>query len=234
MKFRSVVIKFLLFLFSASLLASETRTQIENGAKEFLEVELQKIVDTANFSRFTYELGNLDPRLNLSTCEPTALTYKLISDPTKTSRNTLKVSCEDAWNIILTTKIDIFQRVVVATENINRNYLLMPDQLNLSEVPISELRYGYYRSVEELDNLVAKRHISTDDIITPFNVEGAELVMRGDNVVILASSDILTVKMTGTAMSNGKFGQQIVIKNHSSNRMVKAYVKDRGMVEVPL
>lgn len=234
MSFRRLVIKFLFILFSVSSYASETRNLIQSGAEQFLNEELQKIIDAASFSRFEYSIGNLDPRLTLASCENVPLEYLLLSDPAKTSRNTIKATCPDKWNIILTAKIEIYQQAVVASETIGRNFLLTSNQLKIDEIPLSELRYGYFRTIGELNNLVAKRHIEADDIITPFNVDGAELIQRGDNVVILASSDILTVKMSGTAMSDGKFGQQIVIKNHSSNRMIKAFVKDRGMVEVPL
>jgi flagella basal body P-ring formation protein FlgA len=238
MKFRSLLIKFLIILFSSGAYGgdpkNDTRERIQAEARQFLNAELEQRMNTANFSRYEIEVGNIDPRLNLPLCETESISYTLLSDPTKTSRNTLKASCLDQWNIILNARIELFQQVVMANDTIGRGFFMSSDQLKIGEAAVSELRYGFFRSVEELNNMVAKRHIAPDDIITPFNVEGAQLVQRGDNVVILAASDILTVKMSGTAMSDGRLGQQIVVKNLSSNRMIKAFVKDRGMVEVPL
>lgn len=223
----------LIILFPALVKATTTHSEISASVTEFLTNHLESLVETAGFSRYQIEVGKLDPRLKLAECK-TPLEMKLLSDPIKATRNTIKASCADLWNIIITSKVTLFRNVIVTTQSINRKAHLSPYDLTLQEVATKDLRYGYYVSKEKLGNLVAKRNIGQGQVVTPYNVEGAELIQRGDNVVILATSDILKVKMTGTAMSDGKFGQQILIKNHSSKRMVKGIVTDRGVVKVPL
>lgn len=62
----------------------------------------------------------------------------------------------------------------------------------------------------------------------------AEVVHKGDQVVISAGSSTIQVKMPGEALSAGAIGDQIRVRNLNSKRVVKARVTGPGQVEVAM
>ena len=72
------------------------------------------------------------------------------------------------------------------------------------------------------------RPVVTDQVITLVHLEQAEVIRKGDQVVISASSGGLMVKMPGEALSNGGMSEQIRVKNLNSNRVIKARVTAPG------
>ena len=99
---------------------------------------------------------------------------------------------------------------------------------------IDQLNYGYFTSVEPVAGMIAKRNIKAGTPLTPVMLTPPRLIEKGDSVLIQASNDRITVKMPGLAMSNGRQGQQIMVKNVQSNRVVRAKVVAVGIVNVPL
>jgi len=62
----------------------------------------------------------------------------------------------------------------------------------------------------------------------------AEAVRRGDQVVISARSGGINVRMQGEALSGGTLGQQISVRNLTSQRVIRARVAGPGQVEVEM
>lgn len=74
----------------------------------------------------------------------------------------------------------------------------------------------------------------SDQVITLVHLEQAEVVRKGDQVVITARSGTLSVRMPGEALSNGGLNEQIRVKNLNSQRVIKAQVMAPGQVEVSM
>jgi flagella basal body P-ring formation protein FlgA len=66
------------------------------------------------------------------------------------------------------------------------------------------------------------------------HIEQAEVIRKGDQVVITARSGTLSVRMPGEALSNGGLSEQIRVKNLNSKRVIKAQVIAPGQVEVSM
>jgi len=58
-----------------------------------------------------------------------------------------------------------------------------------------------------------------------------KLIRRGDQVVIVATTGGISVRMAGTAMADGRRDEQITVKNKSSNRLIKVRVVAPGTVQ---
>ncbi|NQD96748.1 flagellar basal body P-ring formation protein FlgA, partial [Pseudomonas sp. CrR25] len=78
------------------------------------------------------------------------------------------------------------------------------------------------------------RPLLPDQVVAPVYVEQAEVVRRGDQVVIRARSLTINVRMPGEALSDGAIGQQISVRNQGSQRVIKARVTGPGQVEVAM
>ncbi len=229
-----IALYFLLFFLPGFTQASEVAIKITQTADEFIRLHLESLVEEEKISRFDYHLGKIDPRLTLQDCEAQDMSIRLISSPLRSTRNSLEVSCLTRWKIILQARIDVRYRALTAKLTLRRNQIITESDIEYSDLPANKLRYGYYQKPEELVGLVAKRSVLAGQPVTPNHIKSPLLVSKGDNVVISAKSDILNVRMAGTAMSNGSQGDQVLVRNNKSQRVVKAYVVERGIVEVPL
>ena len=69
-------------------------------------------------------------------------------------------------------------------------------------------------------------------IINPLMVDDIDLVIKGDRVLIMVKRGVLKVQMPGIALASGERGKQISVRNRSSNRIVKAVIKEKGLVEI--
>ena len=78
------------------------------------------------------------------------------------------------------------------------------------------------------------RPLQPDQVLAPIHVEQAEVVRRGDQVIISARSGGISVRMPGEALSDGGMGKQINVRNLGSQRVVKARVTGPGQVEVAM
>ncbi|MNR27219.1 flagellar basal body P-ring biosynthesis protein FlgA [compost metagenome] len=104
----------------------------------------------------------------------------------------------------------------------------------LRERDISVITQGYLTSLDQAIGQRLTRPMVADQVITLVHLEQAEVIRKGDQVVITARSGTLSVKMPGEALSNGGMSEQIRVKNLNSQRVIKAQVTAPGQVEVSM
>ena len=95
---------------------------------------------------------------------------------------------------------------------------------------ISQIRGNYYFSINDVVNMEIKRQLKPGAAITRSNLRPPMLIEKGDSVVLSAKIGSLKVRTTAIAMSNGRKGQQIRVKNKQSKRIVDARVTGPGAV----
>lgn len=134
--------------------------------------------------------------------------------------------------MFIPVKIEIFGQVVVATTSIPKNTLIQARHVSLSEQQVNVTRYASYDAVDLVTGMLTKRTIRQGSVITPSRLEAPQLISRGDQVIISANSDVIAIQMKGEALNSGALGEQISVKNLSSNRVIRAQVVERGKVSV--
>ncbi|KEA26734.1 flagellar basal body P-ring biosynthesis protein FlgA, partial [Pseudomonas aeruginosa C2773C] len=102
----------------------------------------------------------------------------------------------------------------------------------LVERDVGLLTQGYLTDPARVVGQKLRRPVVNDQVLAPVFLEQAEAVRKGDQVVILARTATINVKMPGEALSDGAPGQQIRVRNLRSQRIIKARVIEPGTVEV--
>ncbi|MBD8093213.1 flagellar basal body P-ring formation protein FlgA [Pseudomonas fluorescens] len=202
----------------------------------FLEFTVEDYLATTQTpGRYEIQVNQLDPRLRMPMCDK-ELTASLESPAQPIGRVTVKVRCEGAspWTVFVPAQVKLFRDVVVVTRPLKRTGIIGFEDVALRERDISLINQGYLTSVDQAIGQKLTRPMVTDQVITLVHLEQAEVIRKGDQVVISASSGGLTVKMPGEALSNGGMSEQIRVKNLNSNRVIKAQVTAPGQVEVAL
>ncbi len=118
------------------------------------------------------------------------------------------------------------------TGDVTTDSIIGPDDVAMIEQDVGLLNRGYLLDQKQAIGKKLTRPAQADQILTPSQLQRAESVRRGDQVVILASSSGISVRMQGEALSDGAMGQQISVRNLSSQRVVRARVIGPGQVEV--
>jgi flagellar basal body P-ring formation protein FlgA len=202
----------------------------------FLEFTVEDYLATTQApGRYEIQVNPLDPRLRMPMCDK-ELTATLESPAQPIGRVTVKVRCDGAspWTVFVPAQVKLFRDVVVVTRPLKRTGIIGFEDVALRQRDISSINQGYLTSVDQAVGQKLTRPMVTDQVITLVHLEQAEVIRKGDQVVISASSGGLTVKMPGEALSNGGMSEQIRVKNLNSNRVIKAQVMAPGQVEVAL
>jgi flagella basal body P-ring formation protein FlgA len=183
-------------------------------------------------TRIESKINHLDPRLSLADC-PSALNTTMKQGGSK-NRINVKVSCSKGknWSIYVPVMIDIYRPVVVTLEPIARGTALNDSMLQLQEVSVSQLQGSYFTNIAAVEGMVAKRLINSGSTVTSAQVTPPLVIKKGDAVLVTASTSGLKVKMPGTALNDGRQGEQIRVKNNHSKRTIDARVTGPGQVKV--
>ncbi|QJI44764.1 flagellar basal body P-ring formation protein FlgA [Pseudomonas sp. ADAK2] len=202
----------------------------------FLEFTVEDYLATSQTEgRYEIEVKQLDPRLRMPMCDK-ELTATLESPATPIGRVTVKVRCEgnSPWTVFVPAQVRLFRDVVTTTRPLKRAGIIEPGDVALRERDISLINQGYFTSVDQAIGQKLTRPTVGDQVITLVHLEQAEVVRKGDQVVITARSGTLSVRMPGEALSNGGLAEQIRVKNLNSMRVIKAQVTAPGQVEVSM
>ncbi|MFJ2366903.1 flagellar basal body P-ring formation chaperone FlgA [Pseudomonas sp. NPDC087697] len=202
----------------------------------FLEFTVEDYLATSQTEgRYEIEVNKLDPRMHMPACDK-ELTATLESPARPIGRVTVKVRCDGAspWTVFVPAQVRLFREVVTTTRPLNRTGIIEPSDVMLRERDISLINQGYLTNVDQAIGQKLARPMVIDQVITLVHLEQAEVVRKGDQVVITARSGTLSVRMPGEALSNGGLNEQIRVKNLNSQRVIKAQVMAPGQVEVSM
>ena len=226
-----------LFGYSQAHAADLTLPEELIGATEgFLEFMVEDYLERSEITaRHEIQVTPLDPRLRLAACD-SDLTQSLESPAQPVGRVTVRVSCEGStpWTVFVPAQVRIFRPVVVVKTALRRDSIIGAGDVALVEQDVSLLNRGYVTEVEQVIGRKLTRATRTDQVLTPAMLQLAEAVRRGDQVVISARSGGINVRMQGEALSGGTLGQQISVRNLTSQRVIRARVAGPGQVEVEM
>src|SRR5690606_20170697 len=208
--------------------------QLIGATREFLEREVADYLQRSQIqARYQVEVNRLDPRLRLALCDQ-PLTTKLESPAQPIGRATVRVSCEGTapWSVFVPAQIHLYRDVVVARRPLQRNSTLEAADITLAERDVGLLNQGYLTSLDQALGNKLTRPLQPDQVLPPSQISPAEVVRKGDQVVITAKNSTINVRMPGEALSDGALGNQIRVKNLRSGRVIRARVTGPGQVEV--
>lgn len=179
-------------------------------------------------------VDRIDNRLSMADCDqPLATELRSQRD---IGRINVQVSCQgqSPWTLYIPAEVKLLQEVVVLAEPVGRGSALTAANLTLRQMDVAQLNGGFYTAIDDVVGLVSRRLLSAGKPLTEALLEPPVVVHRGDTVVLTASGNGLTVKMPGTALSDGQAGQQISVRNSQSDRVVEGKVTGPGQVQVTM
>ncbi len=105
-------------------------------------------------------------------------------------RVTVKVRCEGSapWTVFVPATVRLFRDVVVVTRPLKRDNVVDEGDVALRERDVGTLGQGFLTELEQAVGMKMLRPTVIDQVLTPQHLEQAEVVRKGDHVVIIARS----------------------------------------------
>ncbi len=178
-------------------------------------------------------LSNLDPRLTLPAC-PQPLNIELQQSQYGGSKLSAKVHCPDGarWTIYVPVNVDIYTEVAISTRNLRKGERISKHDFNFQRTNTSDISHSFLDSPEDLVGKEVRRPLRAGAVIRDQDLQEANVVEKGDTVIVTAQSGGLMVSTEGEALTDGHVGEQIRVKNLRSNRIVDARVMGPGEAQV--
>jgi len=175
----------------------------------------------------------IDPQLQLTACSQTLDIFSP-SGNIKPGSNTIGIRCagDKPWTIYSVVNIKAFVEIYILNQGLKRNELIRMDHLRKETRDAGMLPKDYVVNVEEAINKQASRNIPAGSLLTRSHFSAPTLVKRGERISIQSGKPGLLISMQGIAIMDGIKGQQIPVKNASSQRVIHATVTAPGQVTV--
>lgn len=209
--------------------------QLIGVTQGFLEFTVEDyLATTQTQGRYEIQVNTLDPRLRMPLCSQ-QLDASLESS-TPLGRVTVKVRCDGTapWTVFVPAQVRLLREVVVMTRPLKRESVIDQGDVALRERDVGTLTQGYLTQLEQAVGMKLVRPTVLDQVLTQQHMEQADVIRKGDQVVIVARSGSLSVRMPGEALDRGGMEAQIRVRNLNSKRVVKARVTGPGQVEVAM
>lgn len=224
-----------LFGYSPQLIAANPlHEQLIVASTSFLEQAVSDYLQRSNIqARHEVHINRLDPRLRLPLCDK-ALAVSLETPAEPMGRVTLRMRCDGTapWTIFMPGYVRLYRKVVTLARPVKRDTVIVASDVVLAERDVGQLNQGYLTELSQAIGRKITRTLQVDHIVAPVHVQSAEVIRRGDQVVISVTGGGVSVRMSGEALSDGVIGKQISVRNQRSQRVIRARVTGRGQVEV--
>lgn len=223
----------------ASLILSVTAeatsiADVRSAAEQHVLARLQESALLNDAQEYTVEVGQVDSRIQVANCAQPL--QAVVHGQWPSSQPLVKISCSAGatWSMYVPVTVSVFHMVATAASAIERGQIVDGSSITLQKQNIMATHGRYYRSVEEAVGQIAKRHLSPGELLGAHNLDMPKAIKRGDEVVISASNGPIAVKMPAVAMSDGRVGQRISVKNSASQRIIQATVVAPGQVAIAM
>lgn len=210
--------------------------QLIGVTQGFLEFSVEDyLASSQTEGRYEIQVNNLDPRLRMPLCTQD-LDATLESPAQPLGRVTVRVRCNSSapWTVFVPAQVKLFREVVTMVRPLKRESVIGADDVALRERDVGTLKQGFLSQLDQAVGMKLLRPTVLDQVLTPQHLEQAEVIQKGDQVVITARSGSLAVRMPGEALVKGGLSEQIRVRNLNSKRVIRARVMGPGQVEVAM
>lgn len=208
--------------------AIEDIEQLRQKVAQFISGEYQQTKAT----KIDVLVGKHDSRLRLARCEH-ALVFNLQDTSGSGGNVNVQVNCTagSRWTILVPAVATVFRPMAIAGRNLQKGDVVGRDDLNTEARDMSQYRQGFLLMADDIVGKEVRYPITKGDAIRTSALGPPLVIKRGDEVTIESAGGAIQVVTNGTALNDGRIGQQIRVKNNQSERIVNAKVIGSGKVQ---
>jgi flagellar basal body P-ring formation protein FlgA len=223
-------------IYITPLLANFVAAQSDNNLAQIqlmqnVEQYVVQQLSTADVANLSVNAMPLDARIEVPEC-PQPLTISASDEALQQANITVKASCESSgWYLFLMVKAVQMQNVATLSSAVSPGTLLTRSNVEIVEVDKKLLRTTTFADIESVLGARVKRRLQPGQ---PINPNQLCFVCKGDNIVISAGIQGLSIRTSGVAEQDGNIGDTIRVRNLSSDKVIAARVVSVKNVEVSI
>lgn len=189
----------------------------------------------ASYSNPQVVVEPLDKRLRLQQCDKPLNTFSNSASNSVGSR-TIGVKCQGPteWTVYVPVRVKVMKQVIVAARPLPANQTLTSKDIRLETMDIADLRQGYVDSGGQVVGQQLKYPLAVGMVIPLRGLKLEKVVRRGEQIILVATTGMMEVRMNGTALDDAGVGEKVKVKNSSSERVVEGIVHSPGIVKVTM
>ncbi|MDQ1363764.1 MAG: flagellar basal body P-ring formation protein FlgA [Pseudomonadota bacterium] len=202
---------------------------IQDAARQFLLAN----PETRHYSETSIEIGHLDSRLQLQQCDQ-PLQTSLAPGSRFAGKTTVAVRCASPkpWALYVSANVSTLASVYQTAVPLPRDHIITEQDLTAVKTDLGKLNRGYYSKLDDLLGKQTRRSLPPGQILHPAHIKVPNWVKRGEQVALVAGNPQFSIRTQGEALNDGAVGDQVRVKNLSSNRIVEGTVTAQGTVTV--
>ncbi len=190
---------------------------------------------SASADRVSLTAAPLDPRLRLAACDRPLQAF-ITDDGQVRHQTVVGVRCAGKvrWTIYTSITVDTAASVLVARYALPQAAMLTAADFQRQTRELPGLPGEYLSDPVALTGQRLRRPLSAGEPLSIDALAPAPLIHRGQQIVLLARTTGIEVRMAGVALSDGRVADHIRVQNVSSGRIVEGIVRSDSVVETPL
>lgn len=217
----------------SSIARAEPEWQSLDALRQNVVGYLEDYYQDSDIARTEIQVNSLDPRLRLTHCAQ-PLTMEL-NDPELRGGNIsvhTRCAAPRPWAIYVPARVSVYRPLPVASRSLTRGHRITRADLVMEIRDTGELRQGFISHPETAIGQELRRPLAAGEAFRRGILVEPLAVTRGDHVRLQAGTGTIAVITRGTALDNGRLGEQIRVRNNQSERVVKALITGPGEVSV--
>lgn len=136
-----------------------------------------------------------------------------------------------SWVLHARVETELVLPIQVTKHELDKNHEIQPNDLEEKLLEVSKIHRDFTPLKEELLGMRTTRRMRANQVLSPAQLRSALLVKKGDIVLIRASGEGFSASMKGEALSDGSKGDNIKVRNLTSEKVIQARVVENGIVE---
>ena len=128
---------------------------------------------------------------------------------------------------LLNSDVEQSEYVVISATNIIRGQVITPEMLERTLRPKKQMGVQTLSTLDQAIGLEATRTIRAGTPIVVSDLMPADLVRKGEKVILTVVRGALTISVDTIAMEDGKMGEQIELTNAESGKVIRGIVTGR-------
>jgi flagella basal body P-ring formation protein FlgA len=210
----------------AASVPAQTLESIREAAEAFVRAHL-----AGSAAKHYVSAGRLDPRLRLAACGAPLETF---AQSPNGARIVVGVRCAtgNPWTLYVPVAVEVEASVLVLRRALPRLARVDPADVEpqLRRLPGSAATF--VSDISALQGHRLKRAVPVGTALTVDMLAPDVLVRRGQQVTLLASSDLVEIRARGEALSEGRADERVRVRNLTSLKVVEGVVESEHVVRV--
>ncbi len=213
--------------------SDEWINSLEHQIQQAYRAEIEAIASIQRWENYELDFSVRIPpsASHLSPCEKPV--FISIDDnqglPVGQLKRSVECQSDSPWRILITIRSQISLPVLVAAEKLNREKTLNSADVRLDIRTVRNTE-GFFTQIKDIAGFKIRRQLRQGEMLTPRHVEAIPLIIRDEQVLIIAQGNNFRTTTKGIALESGRLGQQVPIRNIKSGKIIYAEITGKGLV----